>query len=331
MELWNSLDANTKIATTAAIAAPLLYLSKKYFEGGVNKHRTDLTGKVVLVTGANAGIGLETAKYLAQLNATVYVTVRDDAKGKETVAKIKDASRNNAVDYFCVELSSLKSVRSFVSEYKKRTNNKKIDIFIQNAGVMAPPLQRTEDGFELQFGVNHLAHFLMTNLLLKDNLINENGGRVVVLSSMAHSYAPKGIQFEDPNFEKLPYNRWHAYGQSKLANIMFAKELNKRMKEQGKKIVAVALHPGIVMTELQRHIGPAWIVKPLFRLQSFFLKTPYQGAQTSLHCALSPDIVNQGGEYFSDCAIKKPLAVAEDSTQAAKLWDLSEKLVGLRA
>lgn len=104
---------------------------------------------------------------------------------------------------------------------------------------------KTEDGFEFQFGVNHLSHFLMTNLLLKDNLINENGGRVIVLSSLAHNYAKNGIRFDDVNFEKGGYTRWTAYGQSKLANILFAKELNKRMKEQGKKIIAVALHPGV--------------------------------------------------------------------------------------
>ncbi len=124
-------------------------------------------------------------------------------------------------------------------KYRENVTNG-IIIFVQ-----APPFTKTEDGFELQFGVNHLAHFLMTNLLLKDNLINENGARVIVLSSMAHTYAKTGIRFDDPNFEKGGYTRWVAYGQSKLANILFAKELNKRMKEQGKKIVAVSLHPGV--------------------------------------------------------------------------------------
>jgi NAD(P)-dependent dehydrogenase (short-subunit alcohol dehydrogenase family) len=113
---------------------------------------------------------------------------------------------------------------------------------------------KTEDGFEFQFGVNHLSHFLMTNLLLKDNLINENGGRVIILSSLAHFSAKNGIRFDDVNFEKGRYSRWAAYGQSKLANVLFAKELNKRMKEQGKKIVAVSLHPGVGKSRSQLRI-----------------------------------------------------------------------------
>jgi NAD(P)-dependent dehydrogenase (short-subunit alcohol dehydrogenase family) len=136
LQFWNGLSTQGKVATATAIALPVLYGAKKFFAGGVNKHRPDLTGKVALITGANTGIGLETAKYLAKLNCEVLVTVRDDPKGRETTGKIKEVVPNAKADYFKVELSSLKSVRNFVEEYKKRTNNKKIDFLIENAGVM---------------------------------------------------------------------------------------------------------------------------------------------------------------------------------------------------
>jgi retinol dehydrogenase-12 len=325
LQFWNGLSTQGKVATATAVALPVLYGAKKFFAGGVNKHRPDLTGKVALITGANTGIGLETAKYLAKLNCEVLVTVRDDPKGRETTGKIKEVVPNAKADYFKVELSSLKSVRNFVEEYKKKTNNKKIDFLIENAGVMIPPYTKTEDGFELQFGVNHLAHFLMADLLIKNNLINEPG-RIVVVSSYGHTFASNGIQFDDLNFEK-GYNRIKAYGQSKLANILFAKELTKRMKAQGKDIIAVSLHPGSVKTELARHV-PAFLAVPIQFLSGFFMKSPYEGAQTTLHCALSPDV--QGGEYFSDCKAVTPSKHATDSAAASKLWDVSEKLVGLR-
>jgi retinol dehydrogenase-12 len=184
----------------------------------------------------------------------------------------------------------------------------------------------------------------MADLLIKNNLINEPG-RIVVVSSYGHTFASNGIQFDDLNFEK-GYNRIKAYGQSKLANILFAKELTKRMKAQGKDIIAVSLHPGsgkvllikisvrminrhlnIVKTELARHV-PAFLAVPIQFLSGFFMKSPYEGAQTTLHCALSPDV--QGGEYFSDCKAVTPSKHATDSAAASKLWDVSEKLVGLR-
>jgi NAD(P)-dependent dehydrogenase (short-subunit alcohol dehydrogenase family) len=323
LQHWTELPVVGKLATASLIGGSLLYALRKYCAGGVNKHRPDLTGKVALITGANTGIGIETAKYLAKLNADVYFTVRDHTKGEETTARIKAENGSGHVDYFLLELTSLKSVRSFVGEYKKRTNGKKIDFLIENAGVMIPPYTKTEEGFELQFGVNHLAHFLLTDLLLKDNLINEPG-RIVVVASKAHSYV-KRIQFDDLNWEK-GYSRVKAYGQSKMANILFAKELNRRLKEQGKNIVAVSLHPGMIMTDLNRHI-PALVRYPLYELNRLFFKTAYQGAQTTLHCALAPEVVQQGGEYFSDCAVVKPGPGARDYHDARRLWEISEKLV----
>jgi NAD(P)-dependent dehydrogenase (short-subunit alcohol dehydrogenase family) len=327
INVWSNLSTYGKVASVAALAVPVLFRIRKWFAGGINVHKPDLTGKVVLLTGANTGIGLETAKYLAQLNATIYITVRDDKKGLETIRVIKEASKNDKVDYFVMELSSLKSVRNFVEEYKKRTNNKKIDILIENAGVMMTPYTKTEDGFELQFGVNHLAHFLMTNLLLKENLINENGGRIVVVASRAHRFV-KRIRFEDLNWEK-DYNKKAAYGQSKLANIYFAKELDKRLKSQGKNIVAVSLHPGVVTTDLGRHLAPPIVFTMTYPIRAFLMKTSFQGAQTTLHCALAPEVANQGGDYFSDCQVTEPWPQALDAEQAEKLWDISEKLVGL--
>jgi NAD(P)-dependent dehydrogenase (short-subunit alcohol dehydrogenase family) len=313
-------------AGAAACAGVGIYFLRKYIAGGVNTHRPDLTGKLAVITGGNTGIGYETAKALALLKAEVIVTVKSDDKGVEAVKKLRRETGNYRIDYILLDLASFNSIHNFVNEFRKRGQN--IDFLINNAGVfqLIAPRKLTEDGFELQFGVNHLGHFLLTNLLLKDNLIAD-GARVVVLSSGAH-YDGK-INFDDLNGAQK-FSGFESYSQSKLANVLFARELDRRLKEQGKNITAVSCHPGIVVTNMfvGHHIPwySSLLVSPIAYPLS---KSVKQGAQTSLYCALALDVTNHGGEYFSDCKVKKPSDAALDGNLAKKLWEVSEQLTKL--
>src|SRR5437588_2687603 len=198
----------------------------------------DLAGRSVVITGANSGIGRAAARALAGAHARVVLAVRDVEKGKAAAATMSGDTEVHQLD-----LASLASVRTFVAGWEGE-----IDLLINNAGVMAPPLTRTADGFELQFGTNHLGHFALTNLLL-DHVT----GRVVSVSSTGHRMGK--IDFEDLNWERKPYSRWRAYGQSKLANLLFTAELQRRLTAAGSEVLANAAHPGYAATNLQFHSG----------------------------------------------------------------------------
>ena len=273
-----------------------------------------LDGKTMLVTGCNSGLGHEAMRVLALRGARVVGTAR-------TLEKAEAACRGVAgktIPLAC-ELSDPASVRACAEEVKRQ--GPKLDAIICNAGIMALPKLETAHGYELQFFTNHIGHFLLVTSLL-DQLADT--GRVVMLSSAAHTRAPRvGIEFDNLDGSKR-YGDWRSYGQSKLANLLFAKELSRRFA--GTKKTANAVHPGVIQTNLGRHMNP--VARFLFGAVSpLFLKTVAQGAATEVYVATSPTLTGVSGEYFADCNVAVPRADANDAELAKKLWEVSEKIV----
>ncbi|XP_060658301.1 retinol dehydrogenase 14-like isoform X1 [Drosophila nasuta] len=293
---------------------------RQYMQGGKFEKQTDETGKVVIVTGSNTGIGKETVLELARRGATVYMACRDKSRAEQARLEVIRETNNQNILFRELDLASLDSVRKFVDEFKKEQS--KLDILINNAGIAHCPRMLTKEGFEMQLGVNHMGHFLLTNLLL-DLLKKSSPSRIVNVSSLIHSYGT--INFDDLNSEKS-YKPDTAYSQSKLANILFTRELAKRL--EGTNVTVNALHPGVVETELMRHVAIfnnpiiGFLVSPLVWL---IFKTAKQGAQTTLYAALDPDLNGVTGLYFSDCKPKEVSAAAKDANSANRLWEESEK------
>jgi retinol dehydrogenase-12 len=295
--------------------------------------------KVIIVTGSNTGLGLETARVLALNGAKVILSCRNKEKGLAAVDKIKSTVPNALVEFMSLDLASLKSIREFSSQFL--ATHPRLDILINNAGIMACPKSYTADGFEMQFGVNHLGHFYLTNLLLdrlKESGRPESPSRVVNVSSLANFIVgpAQGILFDDIQGDK--YNAWERYGNSKLANIMFTNELSKRC--QGQNVISVSLHPGSIHTELARHLGFRAFMGMFGVLQkgSFsrmikeWPKSIPQGAATTVLASLDPSIENAG--YYFDCANSNGQAMhphARDEDMAAKLWEFSEKLISSKS
>ncbi|XP_013412742.1 retinol dehydrogenase 12 [Lingula anatina] len=301
-------------------------LIKRYTSGGVCRSTARLEGKTVVITGANTGIGKETAIDLAKRGARVILACRDMEKGSQALKEVCDASGSpHNVALYHLDLASLKSVRKCADEILKSED--KINILINNAGVMMCPYTKTEDGFEMQFGTNHLGHFLFTHLLL-DRIKTSAPSRIVNVSSVAHSFGK--MNFEDLMSEKK-YNSITAYGQSKLANILFTRELARKLEGTG--VTVYALHPGAVKTELARHtVFDSQIFKFLFFPLIWLLwKNSWQGAQTSIYCAVAEELEGISGKYYSDCAEKKTSRLAQNDDDARKLWEISEKLVGMKS
>ena len=221
----------------------------RHFGGGVCRSLVQLNGKTVIITGGNCGIGKQTAIDLAKRKARVILACRDKERGERAAREVREISCNQSVEYRQLDLSSLASVRQFATGIID--GHMSVDILINNAGVMRCPFWKTEDGFEMQFGVNHLGHFLLTNLLL-DRIKESRGARIVNVSSKAYMRVPKGLDFEDLNSEKKEYNAAKAYGHSKLANIYFTRSLADRLKDTD--VTVNCLHPGVIWTELGRHM-----------------------------------------------------------------------------
>ena len=274
----------------------------------------NLADKTILITGCNSGLGLETARVLAMRGATIFGTARTKEKADAALAAFGPQHKG-----FECELSDPKSVRACVAAVTK--TGVKLDALICNAGIMALPKLEKAYGYELQFFTNHIGHFILVTGLI-DKLTET--GRVVMLSSSAHSMAPKGgIVFDNLSGDK-GYTPWGQYGQSKLANLLFAKELSRRFA--GTKRTANALHPGVIKTNLGRHM-PA-IAHAVFGVVGpLFLKTIPQGAATQCYVAVHGDNAAVSGEYFADVNIAKPRADANDAAIAAKLWQVSEEIV----
>ncbi|XP_017061483.1 retinol dehydrogenase 13 [Drosophila ficusphila] len=307
-----------------AIIGVSIYLLKEYMQGGKFTKNTDETGKVFIVTGANTGIGKETALEIARRGGTVYMACRDLNRCERARKEIVKETNNQNVFSRELDLSSQDSIRAFVAGFKKEQN--KLDVLINNAGVMRCPKTLTKEGIELQLGVNHIGHFLLTNLLL-DLLKKSAPSRIVVVSSLAH--ARGSINVADLNSEKT-YDEGLAYSQSKLANVLFTRELATRLEGSG--VTVNSLHPGVVDTELGRNWAffqtnlVQYFIKPMIWP---LLKTPKSGAQTSLYAALDPELKDVTGLYFSDCKPKTVAPAALDKAIGKFLWTESEKWTGL--
>lgn len=289
----------------------------------------DQTGRVAVVTGANTGIGLTTAQALATHGATVVLAVRDVAKGEAAAARIVAATPGATVSVQQLDLGSLASIRTAAEAL--RSAHVRIDLLVNNAGVMYTPLSRTADGFELQFGTNHLGHFALTGLLL-DRLRAAPASRVVTVSSVGHRIRA-AIHFDDLQWEQS-YDRTAAYGQAKLANLLFTYELQRRLAAAGADAIAVAAHPGVAATELGRN-SPAW-VRVALRVGAPLLQTPAMGALPTLRAATDPGVT--GGQYYGPGGLGEarghPVVVASsdqshDAALQARLWAVSEALTGV--
>ncbi|MEN4398859.1 SDR family NAD(P)-dependent oxidoreductase [Mycolicibacterium senegalense] len=287
----------------------------------------DQSGRTAIVTGANTGLGLETAKALAAKGAHVVLAVRNLDKGEAAVEWISRSVRDADLELQRLDLGSLASVREAAAEL--RDKHARIDLLINNAGVMTPPRKTTSDGFELQFGTNHLGHFALTGLLL-DRLLPVVGSRIVTVSSIGHRFAP-GIRFEDLQWERR-YNRLQAYGQSKLANLLFTYELQRRLI--GQHTTALAAHPGGSDTELARHLPG--VVQRAVPLARPFFQEAAMGALPTLRAATDPGAL--GGQYYGPDGLGQqkghPKVVTSnersyDIELQRRLWAVSEELTGV--
>lgn len=290
----------------------------------------DQTGRVAIVTGANTGLGLETAKALAAKGAHVVLAVRNLDKGKAAVDWIARSAPTADLELQQLDLGSLASVRAAADDLKGKFD--RIDLLVNNAGVMWPPRQTTADGFELQFGTNHLGHFALTGLLL-DRMLTVPGSRVVTVSSQGHRILA-AIHFDDLQWERR-YNRVEAYGQSKLANLLFAYELQRRLAAAGKPTISVAAHPGLSNTELMRHI-PGTGLPGYHQIASLFSNSPLMGALATLRAATDPGV--KGGQYYGPDGFRevrghpelvKSSSQSRDPELQRRLWAVSEELTGV--
>jgi len=307
----------------ALCSSVVYYQVTVWAQGGVCHSEEALGGRVVVITGANTGIGRETAMDLARRGAEVHVLCRDQEKGEAVRRDIKTET-GKEVFVHQIDLASLDSVRECVKELTDTLE--KIDILINNAGVMATPEWRTQEGFELQFGTNHVGHFLLTTELLP-LLRKAERARVVVVSSSAHAMGH--IDFDDLNWRTRAYSSMGAYGQSKLANILFAKKLARRETLLGSGVTTYSLHPGIVKTELSRHFRETFgsVLFSLAKLMGPLYKTVESGAQTSICCAVAMELEQQTGMYYKDCKEAENSPEADSMEDAERLWEVTLEMV----
>jgi NAD(P)-dependent dehydrogenase (short-subunit alcohol dehydrogenase family) len=302
----------------------------------------DLAGRTYVVTGGNSGIGRVTVEQLARQGAHVVLAARRPADGERARTEIMESAPRGTIEVAQLDLASLGSVRSFAEQL--RSKHEAIHGLVNNAGVMNTPQGRTADGFEMQFGTNHLGHYLLTELLLPA-LQRGAPSRIVNVSSCYHDKAQgrEGrIDFEDLHFERRKYDGWAAYAQSKLANLLHARALAKRLAGTG--VTTASVHPGWVRTNLIRHSIPVWmqdtLLRPLLRLAGMI--EPWEGAQTTLHALLAPEVARQSGAYFSQLGfyreksatkggwpLHSPNPHAHDDEAADRLDQVSRQLVGL--
>jgi NAD(P)-dependent dehydrogenase (short-subunit alcohol dehydrogenase family) len=277
-----------------------------------------MDGKVVLVTGANSGIGRASALALARLGATVVMLCRSAERGEKALRRVREQSGNEDVHLLLADLSSRRDIFEGARDFKARF--RRLDVLLNNAGILTRRRRLTEDGFELQFFVNHLAYFLLTRLLL-DALRESVPSRIVNVASTAHSRGT--LDFEDLQGEKH-YDGWQQYANTKLANIVFTYELARRLKGSG--VTANCLHPGLIHTHLMSNYS--WVINALWYLLQRFFKQPEEGAATPVYLASSPEVEGKSGGYYRNCA---PMGTSEESYDPAvqsRLWEVSEALTG---
>ena len=280
-----------------------------------------MKGKTVVITGGNAGIGKATAIALAQKGAEIIFTSRNENKAKEALSEIKKASNSEKVSYVLVDLGSQKSVRKAAEELK--TKCPQIDVLINNAGCYISDLQLNTDGIEMQFGTNHIGHFLLTNLIL-DNIKASGKARIINLSSIAHK-STRALNFDDINYQKEEYGGWKSYSRSKFCNILFTKELALRLEKDG--ITVNAVHPGGVRTEIAEK-NANWFTKLGWIVMKPLMITVEKGAATSIHLASSPQVEGISGHYWAMSKQYWSNKPSQDPELAKNLWLKSEELIG---
>ena len=286
-----------------------------------------LQGKICLITGATSGIGRVAAQNLAERAAHVVLVGRNPEKVSAAVAEIKQSSGNAAVEGLLADLSRQRQVRALAEQVQAAYPQ--LDLLINNAGAVFSERQETEDGLEMTFAVNHLAYFLLTNLLL-DNLkaagAAHGGARIINVASNAHRRVA-GLNFDDLQ-SRHGYSGFSVYGASKLANLLFNSELARRLKQQGAPVTANAMHPGMVHTGFgSNNHSPFWRLAYVFI--NLLGRTPEQGADTVVYLATAPELANVSGGYFYERKAVQPSAAARDSQAAQRLWAVSERLTGL--
>ncbi|KAK6947791.1 Short-chain dehydrogenase/reductase SDR [Dillenia turbinata] len=290
-------------------------------------HGIDASSFTAIVTGASSGLGTETARVLALRGVHVVMAVRNVEAGQKTKQTILEQIPNAKMDVMELDLSSMASIHKFASEYN--SSGLPLNILINNAGIMACPFMLSEDKIEMQFATNHMGHFLLTNLLLdkmkRTAVESQREGRIVNLSSLAHKFTySEGIRFDKINDEPS-YSRMLAYGQSKLANILHANELSRRLKEEGVNITANSVHPGGIATNIIRYSALAVLLK---YVSKYVAHTVEQGTATTCYVAMHPQVKGISGEYFAACNVAQPSSWATDSELATKLWNFSKDLKG---
>ncbi len=302
----------------------------------------DLGGRRFVITGASSGLGEEATRALASKGARVSMLARSREKSEAAAARIRASVPGAKLEIYDVDLADLASIRTFADKYV--AEHDAIDVLINNAGVMCCPMSRTADGFEMQFGTNHLGHFLLTNRLMPA-ILRGDSPRIVNLSSGGHSIC--NVDLDDPNFESTEYDPWDSYGRSKTANVLFTVELARRLRDRG--VLSFAVHPGMIMTELSRHLTEETMNLMLERTKSrqkkagdssgggMSFKRVEAGAATQVWAATAPDLASHSGSYLGDCQLGVEGAnpthrgyesYALDPEAAKKLWALSEKMVG---
>jgi len=291
-----------------------------------------LAGQLAIVTGASSGLGVESARALAAAGAKVVMSGRDAKALEEAANQVRDQVTGAHVEILIMDLADLPSVRD--AAQRVLTQYPSVSLLLNNAGVMACPMLRTAQGFEMQFGTNHLGHFLFT-CLIAPVLVAGSPSRIINLSSAGHKFAP--LNFDDPNYQVREYDKWQAYGESKTANVLFTVGLDERLRDRG--VRAYAVHPGMIMTSLSRHLQEADLIALSERSQSkakMVFKSVEQGAATSIWAATASEIAEKGGIYLENCQIADSAvhgsdsgveSYALDSASAQRLWALSEALV----
>lgn len=293
----------------------------------------ELTGKIIVVTGGNSGLGYESVRAFAIKGAEVVLASRTMEKGEQAKAEILKDLPDAKISVMELDLADLDSVRSFAADFRKKY--KQLDVLLNNAGIMMSPYFKTEDGFEAQFGTNHLGHFALTGLVF-DLLLKTEGARIVNVSSGAHKNGSMdfdNLQFENGN----GYSPMKAYGRSKLSNLLFTYELQRKLEAAGKDTIATAAHPGIAMTNLSRYMEKKLIVRLLMPLFKGMAQDQSMGALPQIRAAVDPGV--KGGEYYGPDGkgerkgypVVVPSNEASHNTEhAAKLWEESERLTGIK-
>lgn len=282
----------------------------------------DMTGKTVVITGGNSGIGKETALALARSGARVLITARDANRGSAAVSDIRSATGNQQIALAVFDLGEMASVRSGASQILELCD--RIDVLVNNAGLVLSDRRETPDGFESTFAINHLGPFLLTQLLL-DRIKQSAPSRIVNVASTAHKGARRGLDFDDLQSARK-YSGMQVYSKSKLANIYFTSSLARRLAGTG--VTANCLHPGTVATRYGRDGDARGVLGFGIKIASPFFLTPEKGARTSIYLASSPEVSEVSGKYFVKCKVRSPSKVARDDAAAERLWQVSEDLVG---